>query len=70
MCKTLSKPKLQPLSLAFKSFLNSLASSFGKICLKVQIQDQAMHINFHVAHKDQVSLTVVLFWQWMGAKNC
>ena len=60
MWETLGRPKLQPSSLTFKSFSESLTSSLGKICLKAQIQEQEIYINFHVGNKDQAAMNIVL----------
>ena len=66
----LGKPELAPSMLSFKNFSRTQTTSLGKLCLKVRIKDQSMHIVFHVTHENQAAVNVVLGRQWMGATNC
>ena len=66
----LGKPDLVPSKLTFQKFLGTQTASLGKICVKICIQDQSMHIPFHVANKDQAFVNVVLGRQWIGMTNC
>ena len=56
----LGKPNLVPSKLTFQNFSGTHTTSLGKICVKICIQDQTMHIPFHVANKDQAFVNVVL----------
>ena len=56
--------------LTFKSFLSTHTLCLGKICLKVRIQIEAMHINFYVANKNHKGFAIVLGRSWMCSTNC
>ena len=66
----LGKPELTQSKLSFKNFSGTQIASLGKLYIKAQIQDQPMHLVFHVANKHQASVNVVLGRQWIGATNC
>ena len=58
--KFLGNPKLVPSRLSFKIFFGTQTSSLEKMCIKIRIQDQSMHIPFYVANEDQASMNVIL----------
>ena len=62
---SLGKPTLEPCHTTFRSFSGTQTSCLGKICLKVRIQTEAMHINFYVANKNHKGFTVLLGRSWM-----
>ena len=68
--ESLGKPELTQSKLSFKNFSGTQTSSLGKLYIKAKIQDQPMHLVFHVTNKQQASVNVVLGRQWIGATNC
>ena len=56
--------------MTFKSFSNSQTSCLGKICLKVRIQTEAMHVSFYVVDKHHEGFAVLLGRSWMCSTNC
>ena len=67
---SLGKPTLEPCHTTFRSFSSNETSCLEKICLKVRIQTEAMHITFYVANKDNKGFTVLLGRSWMCSTNC
>ena len=68
--ESLGKPELTQSKLSFKNFSGTQTASLGKLYIKARIQDQPIHVVFHVANKQQASVNVVLGRQWIGATNC
>ena len=57
--ESLGKPELTQSKLSFTNFSGIQTASLGKLCIKTRIQDQPMHVVFHVANKQQASVSVV-----------
>ena len=58
--ESLGKPELTQSKLSFKNFFGTQIANLGKLYIKEWIQDQPMHLVFHVANKQQASMSVVL----------
>ena len=56
----MGKPQLCDSKLTFTSFFGTCTSSLEKLCVKARIQEQSIHILFHVANKNQAFVNVVL----------
>ena len=68
--KSLGKPELIQSKLLFKNFFGTKTANLGKLFIKPRLQDQPMHLVFHVANEQQASVNVVLGRHWIGATNC
>ena len=57
-------------SFCSRTSLEHKPANLGNLNIKTRLQDQPMHLVFHVANKQQASMSVVLGRQWIGTMNC
>ena len=65
----LGKPDVSPSSLTFTSFAGVTSNCLGTIYLKARIQHQSMGIIFHIAHRNQAVVNVILGRHWIQQTN-
>ena len=65
----LGKLDVSPSSLTFTSFAGVTSNCLGTIYLKGRIQHQSMGIIFHIAHRNQAVVNVILGRHWIQQTN-
>lgn len=55
-----SKPNLVLLILSLNKILGIPNPFLGNLCIEARVQDQPMHVVFHISHKNQASMNAVL----------